>query len=183
MGKTLGIGSFGKVKVAEHILTGHKVAVKILNRKKIKAIDMARESKEQYYECRQQYDRRLAAVQQLQKKTDEIEPAKQPEHEEKLALAREKLEAATRDYDAAEMTFKNFTHQALQHKDNTDKMVQKARVAAMLKQLDGVESSFAPAEAELEKLKPETEELERQLAERRSRRRSLQAASPPTSPS
>ena len=40
MGKTLGIGSFGKVKVAEHILTGHKVAIKILNRKKIKAIDM-----------------------------------------------------------------------------------------------------------------------------------------------
>jgi len=40
LGKTLGIGSFGKVKVAEHILTGHKVAVKILNRKKIKAIDM-----------------------------------------------------------------------------------------------------------------------------------------------
>jgi len=40
MGKTLGIGSFGKVKVAEHVLTGHKVAVKILNRKKIKAIDM-----------------------------------------------------------------------------------------------------------------------------------------------
>ena len=36
----MGIGSFGKVKVAEHILTGHKVAVKILNRKKIKAIDM-----------------------------------------------------------------------------------------------------------------------------------------------
>ena len=40
MGKTLGIGSFGKVKVAEHVLTGHKVAIKILNRKKIKAIDM-----------------------------------------------------------------------------------------------------------------------------------------------
>eukprot|EP00232_Nephroselmis_pyriformis_P004979 CAMPEP_0182903420 /NCGR_PEP_ID=MMETSP0034_2-20130328/31260_1 /TAXON_ID=156128 /ORGANISM="Nephroselmis pyriformis, Strain CCMP717" /LENGTH=515 /DNA_ID=CAMNT_0025038291 /DNA_START=214 /DNA_END=1761 /DNA_ORIENTATION=+ len=40
LGKTLGIGSFGKVKVAEHILTGHKVAVKILNRKKIKAMDM-----------------------------------------------------------------------------------------------------------------------------------------------
>ena len=39
------------------------------------------------------------------------------------------------------------------------------------------------AEAELEKLKPETEELERQLAARRERRRSLQAASPPTSPS
>ena len=39
------------------------------------------------------------------------------------------------------------------------------------------------AEAELEKLRPETEELERQLAARRERRRSLQAASPPTSPS
>lgn len=40
MGKTLGIGSFGKVKVAEHVLTGHKVAIKILNRRKIKAMDM-----------------------------------------------------------------------------------------------------------------------------------------------
>lgn len=40
LGKTLGIGSFGKVKIAEHILTGHKVAVKILNRKKIKNMDM-----------------------------------------------------------------------------------------------------------------------------------------------
>jgi len=40
IGKTLGIGSFGKVKVAEHVLTGHKVAIKILNRKKIKAIHM-----------------------------------------------------------------------------------------------------------------------------------------------
>lgn len=40
LGKTLGIGSFGKVKVAEHILTGHKVAIKILNRKKIKQMDM-----------------------------------------------------------------------------------------------------------------------------------------------
>eukprot|EP00271_Cylindrocystis_brebissonii_P002744 TRINITY_DN13544_c0_g1_i1.p1 TRINITY_DN13544_c0_g1~~TRINITY_DN13544_c0_g1_i1.p1 ORF type:complete len:540 (+),score=102.80 TRINITY_DN13544_c0_g1_i1:1027-2646(+) len=40
LGKTLGIGSFGKVKVAEHVLTGHKVAIKILNRKKIKAMDM-----------------------------------------------------------------------------------------------------------------------------------------------
>ena len=28
------------MKVAEHVLTGHKVAIKILNRKKIKAIDM-----------------------------------------------------------------------------------------------------------------------------------------------
>lgn len=40
LGKTLGIGSFGKVKVAEHILTGNKVAIKILNRKKIKQMDM-----------------------------------------------------------------------------------------------------------------------------------------------
>lgn len=40
LGKTLGIGSFGKVKVAEHVLTGHKVAIKILNRKKIKSMDM-----------------------------------------------------------------------------------------------------------------------------------------------
>eukprot|EP00951_Prasinocladus_malaysianus_P004988 scaffold35423_cov35-Prasinocladus_malaysianus.AAC.5 len=29
-----------QVKVAEHILTGHKVAIKILNRRKIKAMDM-----------------------------------------------------------------------------------------------------------------------------------------------
>ncbi|XP_051118778.1 SNF1-related protein kinase catalytic subunit alpha KIN10-like [Andrographis paniculata] len=40
LGKTLGIGSFGKVKIAEHALTGHKVAVKILNRRKIKNMDM-----------------------------------------------------------------------------------------------------------------------------------------------
>lgn len=40
LGKTLGIGSFGKVKIAVHALTGHKVAVKILNRKKIKNMDM-----------------------------------------------------------------------------------------------------------------------------------------------
>lgn len=40
LGKTLGIGSFGKVKVAEHVQTTHKVAIKILNRKKIKAMDM-----------------------------------------------------------------------------------------------------------------------------------------------
>ena len=47
LGKTLGIGSFGKVKVAEHILTGHKVAVKILNRRKIKNMQM--EEKGLYY--------------------------------------------------------------------------------------------------------------------------------------
>ncbi|XBI19114.1 hypothetical protein VPH35_060726 [Triticum aestivum] len=40
IGKTLGIGSFGKVKIAEHIKTGHKVAVKILNRRKIKNMEM-----------------------------------------------------------------------------------------------------------------------------------------------
>jgi len=40
MGKTVGVGSFGKVKVAEHLLTGQKVAIKILNRKKIHSMDM-----------------------------------------------------------------------------------------------------------------------------------------------
>lgn len=40
VGKTLGIGSFGKVKIAEHASTGHKVAIKILNRRKIRNLDM-----------------------------------------------------------------------------------------------------------------------------------------------
>lgn len=40
LGKTLGIGSFGKVKIAEHVLTGHKVAIKILNRRKVKNMEM-----------------------------------------------------------------------------------------------------------------------------------------------
>lgn len=40
VGKTLGHGSFGKVKIAEHLLTGHKVAIKILNRRKMKTPDM-----------------------------------------------------------------------------------------------------------------------------------------------
>ncbi|TKY50224.1 SNF1-related protein kinase catalytic subunit alpha KIN10 [Spatholobus suberectus] len=40
LGKTLGIGSFGKVKIAEHVRTGHKVAIKILNRRKIKNMEM-----------------------------------------------------------------------------------------------------------------------------------------------
>ncbi|OEL27113.1 SNF1-related protein kinase catalytic subunit alpha KIN10 [Dichanthelium oligosanthes] len=40
IGKTLGIGSFGKVKIAEHILTGYKVAIKILNRRKIRSMEM-----------------------------------------------------------------------------------------------------------------------------------------------
>ncbi|KAH9531458.1 hypothetical protein CY35_19G039400 [Sphagnum magellanicum] len=40
LGKTLGIGSFGKVKAAEHVLTGLQVAIKILNRRKIRSMDM-----------------------------------------------------------------------------------------------------------------------------------------------
>ena len=40
LSKTLGIGSFGKVKLATHELTSQKVAVKILNRSKIKSLDM-----------------------------------------------------------------------------------------------------------------------------------------------
>lgn len=40
LGKTLGHGSFGKVKIAEHALTGYKVAIKILNRRKMKNPDM-----------------------------------------------------------------------------------------------------------------------------------------------
>lgn len=40
LGETLGVGSFGKVKTACHQLTGHKVAVKILNRQKIKNLDV-----------------------------------------------------------------------------------------------------------------------------------------------
>mmetsp|Transcript_152 Transcript_152/g.268 ORF Transcript_152/g.268 Transcript_152/m.268 type:complete len:472 (+) Transcript_152:69-1484(+) len=40
LGRTLGVGSFGKVKLAEHGLCGQKVAVKILNKKKIKLLKM-----------------------------------------------------------------------------------------------------------------------------------------------
>jgi len=40
LGDTLGVGTFGKVKVANHQLTGHKVAVKIINRQKIKNLDV-----------------------------------------------------------------------------------------------------------------------------------------------
>ncbi|XP_052685498.1 5'-AMP-activated protein kinase catalytic subunit alpha-2-like isoform X13 [Crassostrea angulata] len=40
LGDTLGIGTFGKVKIATHQLTNHKVAVKILNRQKIKSLDV-----------------------------------------------------------------------------------------------------------------------------------------------
>eukprot|EP00934_Nitzschia_sp_Nitz4_P006442 Nitzschia sp. Nitz4//scaffold35_size145790//57757//60038//NITZ4_003022-RA/size145790-augustus-gene-0.115-mRNA-1//1//CDS//3329549100//6432//frame0 len=38
--KNLGIGAFGKVKLATHVVTGHKVAVKILNKAKIKQLGM-----------------------------------------------------------------------------------------------------------------------------------------------
>ncbi|XP_064604146.1 5'-AMP-activated protein kinase catalytic subunit alpha-2-like isoform X1 [Liolophura sinensis] len=40
LGDTLGVGTFGKVKIATHQLTSHKVAVKILNRQKIKSLDV-----------------------------------------------------------------------------------------------------------------------------------------------
>mmetsp|Transcript_20936 Transcript_20936/g.41889 ORF Transcript_20936/g.41889 Transcript_20936/m.41889 type:complete len:667 (+) Transcript_20936:611-2611(+) len=40
LGKNLGIGAFGKVKLATHAITGHKVAVKILNKAKIKQLAM-----------------------------------------------------------------------------------------------------------------------------------------------
>lgn len=40
LGKTLGVGSFSKVKLAEHEPTGKKVAVKILNRQKLRAQQM-----------------------------------------------------------------------------------------------------------------------------------------------
>lgn len=40
LGKTLGIGAFGKVKQAYHVITGLKVAIKILNKAKIKSMDM-----------------------------------------------------------------------------------------------------------------------------------------------
>lgn len=40
LGETLGFGTFGKVKTAKHHLSGHKVAVKILNRNKIKNLDV-----------------------------------------------------------------------------------------------------------------------------------------------
>lgn len=40
LGATLGVGTFGKVKIGEHQITKHKVAVKILNRQKIKSLDV-----------------------------------------------------------------------------------------------------------------------------------------------
>ncbi|CAN7081437.1 unnamed protein product [Brassica oleracea var. botrytis] len=40
LGRVLGIGSFGKVKIAEHTLTGHNVAIKIISRRKINNMEM-----------------------------------------------------------------------------------------------------------------------------------------------
>nr|CAB3265152.1 5'-AMP-activated protein kinase catalytic subunit alpha-2-like [Phallusia mammillata] len=40
LGETLGVGTFGKVKIATHQITGYRVAVKVLNRQKIKSLDV-----------------------------------------------------------------------------------------------------------------------------------------------
>ncbi|KAG6401775.1 hypothetical protein SASPL_138640 [Salvia splendens] len=45
LGKTLGHGSFGKVKIAEHVRTGHKVAIKIINRRKMGGPEMEEKGK------------------------------------------------------------------------------------------------------------------------------------------
>lgn len=41
IGKRIGHGAFSKVKLADHVATGHKVAIKIIDRKKIKELDLA----------------------------------------------------------------------------------------------------------------------------------------------
>ncbi|XP_077218324.1 SNF1-related protein kinase catalytic subunit alpha KIN10-like isoform X2 [Tasmannia lanceolata] len=46
LGKTLGFGSFGKVKLAHHVLTGHKVAIKILNRQMLNDSEIERVTRE-----------------------------------------------------------------------------------------------------------------------------------------
>jgi 5'-AMP-activated protein kinase catalytic alpha subunit len=40
LGRTLGIGTFGKVKIAEHKLTGHRVAIKIINCRQMETMEM-----------------------------------------------------------------------------------------------------------------------------------------------
>merc|ERR1719210_1618077 len=40
MGSTIGVGTFGKVKMAEHSLTCHKVAIKIINKKRMESMNM-----------------------------------------------------------------------------------------------------------------------------------------------
>ena len=45
LGQTLGEGTFGKVKKARHELTGHEVAVKIIDRQKIASLAVAEKIK------------------------------------------------------------------------------------------------------------------------------------------
>jgi 5'-AMP-activated protein kinase catalytic alpha subunit len=45
LGETIGSGSFGKVKKARHKITGHEVAIKILNRKKIKSMEVVNKTR------------------------------------------------------------------------------------------------------------------------------------------
>lgn len=45
LGETIGTGSFGKVQRAQHAITGHVVAVKVLNREKVKNLDMMQKIK------------------------------------------------------------------------------------------------------------------------------------------
>ncbi|KAL3819487.1 hypothetical protein ACJIZ3_005392 [Penstemon smallii] len=52
LGKTLGHGSFGKVKIADHIGTGHKVAIKILNRRRMRSPDMEEKVRREIKICR-----------------------------------------------------------------------------------------------------------------------------------
>lgn len=40
LGGTLGVGTFGKVKLAEHEITGQKVAIKIINKRKMETLNM-----------------------------------------------------------------------------------------------------------------------------------------------
>ena len=47
VGKTLGEGTFGKVRLGSHILTGEKVAIKILEKDKIQDVaDVERVARE-----------------------------------------------------------------------------------------------------------------------------------------
>lgn len=51
-----------QVKVAEHILTGHKVAIKILNRKKIKQMDMDEKGEPHLPACSSSHTPRRSSV-------------------------------------------------------------------------------------------------------------------------